>query len=200
MIGRLYALEGIDGAGTETQSKKLLEYLKTKGVDAEWICDPNYDNPIGQLIHKFLHKEFEFSVDVQFLLFGASLMHDVPKIRAWLKQGKTVIADRYFTSSIAYQGMEGFKTENALKFAEMFGIPKPDYIIFLKVSPDISMERKLKEKNSLDRFESDRAFLTRIAHFYEHLAKENVFGPWYVVDGEKPIDGVFEQVRKILKV
>lgn len=196
--GTLAVIEGIDGAGGETQSNLLLNFLKGKGIPAVKLTYPDYSGPIGRLIHEYLHKKFEFSTEIQFLLYSSDYVKDQEKIKKLLEEGKTVICDRYFTSALAYQGLRGFPLEKALKFAEMFGIRKPDIIIFLRVSPETSVKRKYKEKNSLDRNESNKEFLGRVSKFYDSLIDKQVFGKWVVLDSEKSKEGVFEEIRKAL--
>ncbi len=199
MRGKLVVIEGIDGAGGETQSKLLLRHLRSRKIPAERIYYPEYGNPIGDLIHDYLHKKHELPVDMQFLLYATDMVKDREKILGWLNQGKTVIADRYFTSVLAYQGM-GFPIENALKFAEIFRLPKPDMILYLKISPETSIKRKRGEKEHLDRNEANRAFLEKVSASYENLVKNQVWSSWFVIDGEKPPEGVFSQIRKVLRV
>ena len=198
MTGRLIAIEGIDGAGGETQSKLLFEHLKEKGIPAVRLTYPDYSGPIGRLLHEYLHEKFELSPEMQFLLYASDYIKDQEKIRELLEEGKTVVCDRYFTSALAYQGLRGFPIEKALKFADMFGIRRPDTIIFLRVSPETSMKRKYGEKKSLDRNESNKEFLGRVSKFYEGLIKNQTFGKWVIVDSEKPIEKVFEEIRKAL--
>jgi dTMP kinase len=199
MRGKLVVIEGVDGAGGETQSKLLLEYLRSRKIPAERIYYPEYGNPIGDLIHDYLHKKHELPVDIQFLLYATDMVKDRGKIQGWLNQGKTVIADRYFTSVLAYQGM-GFPIENALKFAEIFRLPKPDVILYLKISPETSIKRKKGEKEHLDRNEANRAFLEKVSASYENLVKNQMWSSWFVIDGEKSPEEVFGQIKKVLRV
>ena len=152
MTGRLIVIEGIDGSGTETQSKLLLEYLKENNPQTEFISFPEYDKPVGRLISDFLFKKLEFDVEMQTLLHVADKVYAKPRIVKWLEEGKTVIADRYITSTMAYQGHMGFPVSGIMKMAEIFGIPKPNDIIFLKISADTSIRRKNKEKQGLKVF------------------------------------------------
>jgi len=198
--GTAVVMEGIDGAGTETQSKLLLDYLKNKGIPAERIYYPDYTGPIGEALHNYLHKGFNLSVNTQFLLFAGDMVKDVEKIKKWTEEGKTVILDRYFTSTLAYQCLRGFSLDKALKFAEIFGIPKPDIIIYLKVSPETSMKRKFKEKNNLDRNEENKAFLEKVSKSYENLIEKDTFGKWFVIDGEKNKEEIFSEIKNILKI
>ncbi len=200
MTGRLVVIEGADGAGGEEQSKRLLTLLKERGIPAERHQYPDYSGPIGRLIHDFLHKKHDFPPEVLLLLYGADMVKDAGKIRAWLKQDRVVVLDRYFTSTLAYQSMQGVRLKNCLRFAEIFDIPRPDFIIYLKVSPEVSMERKAREKESLDRNESDKKFISRVLDSYDYLIKNNTFGQWYVVEADRPIEEVFADIRKILRV
>jgi dTMP kinase len=200
MPGKLVVIEGADGAGGEEQSKRLLKLLEEKGVAVERHRYPDYDGPIGKIIHDFLHRNHEFSPEVLFLLYSADMVKDISRIRTWLKDEKVVILDRYFTSTLAYQSMQGVKLKTCLKFAELLDLPKPDFIIYLKVSPEVSMERKSKEKESLDRNEADKEFITNVLNSYDYLIKNNIFGQWYVIDGDRPIEEVFTDIRKILRV
>jgi thymidylate kinase len=111
-----------------------------------------------------------------------------------------VIADRYFTSTLAYQVMRGFSLEGALKFAEMFRLPKPDFILFLKISPETSIKRKRGEKRDLDRNEVDSSLHHQVSESYESLTKNQVWGKWFVIDGEQSREEVHAQVKKVLRV
>jgi len=200
MPGKLIVIEGIDGAGGETQSKRLLDYFRSRKLPAERVYYPEYGKPVGDLIHDYLHKKHDLPVDVQFLLYAADMVKDRDRILAWLGQGKTVIADRYFTSVLAYQGMRGFPLESGLRFAEIFRLPKPDAILFLKISPETSIKRKMGEKKDLDRNESDRKLHAQVSESYESLAKKQVWASWFVLDGEKSKEDVFGQIKKVLRL
>ncbi len=203
--GKFIVFEGIDGAGTETQSKKLVKYLKSKGKKVLFITYPDYGpnkeiptKPIGKLIHEWLHKKYDFDVKVQFLLYSADMIKDIKKIRRALKSGKIIVADRYFTSTLAYQGLKGFPIRKGLEYAKIFSIVRPDLIIYLEVSPETSIKRKLKEKGGkIDRHEKNRKFLKQLVKFYKRLANQNVFGKWVTINGEKSKIEVFEDIKKI---
>ncbi len=200
MKGKLVVIEGIDGAGTETQSKLILEYLKSKNIPCVRISYPNYERAIGKFIHDFLQGKHTLDVETQFILYSCDMVNDRDKINGWLKRGKTVIADRYFTSALAYQCMQGFPVDKALRFAELFELPRPDNIIFLKISVKTSAKRKGKEKTHLDRNESNEKFLKEVSDFYERLIKDNVFGKWKIIDGKKNRDAVLKDIIKALNL
>ncbi|RLJ09983.1 MAG: dTMP kinase [Candidatus Aenigmatarchaeota archaeon] len=200
MKGKFVVIEGIDGAGTEEQSTRLFEYLKSQGIFVERLTYPDYSKVIGRMIHEWLHSKEELPANTLFLVYTADMVKDIEKIKSWINEGKFVIADRYFTTTLAYQTAQGFPLEKALKFAELFEIPKPDMAIYLKVSPDVTVERKYKEKEELDRNEANKEFLEKVSKVYDDLVKNQVFTSWFVVDAEKSIEEVFDQIKKILRV
>jgi dTMP kinase len=200
MKGKLIVIEGIDGAGCGTQTEVLKEKLNEKlSQPVLHIRYPNYNNPIGVTIHKFLHEELQLSTDMQFFIYSLDMIKDMKEIRKALEEGRIVLADRYFTSTLAYQCAQGFPLEKALKFAELFDIIKPDLIIYLKVSAEIAIERKKKEKTELDLFERDLEFRKKVSKKYDELADKNVFGKWFVVDDEKSIEEVATEIENIVK-
>jgi len=193
--GKFIVLEGIDGAGVETNGKLLADHLRGKNIKVERVYYPDYEGPIGGMIHNYLHSRFDFSAEVQFLIYTADFVKDKERINKWLKEGKIVIADRYFSSTLAYQSIQGFPLKKLLQMAGILELPKPDLVIYIDVSPKISMQRKFSEKNSLDRNESNEKLLKTVGDFYKKLAKDNVFSKWAVVDGERPIEEVFEEIK-----
>jgi dTMP kinase len=199
MKGRLIVFEGIDGSGTETQSKTLLRSLQGRGVPAARLEYPDYGGDLGKLIRVFLDKKSDLSTEMQFLLYAGDMVKDREKINRWLSEGKTVICDRYFNSTIVYQGIRGFPLEKALKVAEDFGIPKPDIVFLLKITPEESVKRKMGEHGTLDRNEEDRAFLAKVGASYEKMAMDNVFGQWFVIDGARSREDVGKEVMNVLK-
>jgi len=192
-------LEGIDGAGIETQSKLLKEFLMKRGHQVEYLTYPDYARPIGNLIHRFLYKEFDISADVQFSLYVTDMVKDKNKIEEAIRQGKDVVAERYATTTLAYQTLKGFPLEKGLKFIELFGLPTPDLVIFLEISPETSIRRKSKEKVNLDRHEEDKEFLEKVRQSYHGLINKKVFAKeWVMIDGEKNIEEVAEKIQRIV--
>ncbi len=198
MKGRLIVFEGIDGSGTETQSKMLLKRLSDEGIHSVRIEYPDYEGDLGKLIRLFLDRKAELSTEMQFLLYAGDMVKDKEKINGWLSEGKTVICDRYFNSTIVYQGIRGFDKNNALGFAEQFGIPKPDIVFLLNISVEESKRRKMDEHGRLDRNESDRIFLKSVNSSYQKMAEDNVFGKWFVIDGSESKQSIFKKVTNVL--
>ncbi|HZX49917.1 MAG TPA: dTMP kinase [Candidatus Paceibacterota bacterium] len=193
--GKFFVLEGIDGSGGETQRKRLADRFRENSIPAEVLKYPDYSGPIGNLIHEYLYNKYDFSKEVQVLLYTADFLKDKQKIEQWKEEGKVIIADRYFLSTLAFQCLHDVPIENALEIAKLLKLPVPDLILLLDTPVKTSMERKNKEKSgNLDRHESNEAFLGEVADLYRHLAENNVFAPWKVIDGEQPIEQVTDSI------
>ena len=196
--GMFIVFEGIDGCGGETQSKKLVSYLKKRGMAAQRLSYPDYKGPIGKLIHEYLYKRHDFSKEVQLLLYFADFLKDNEKIQRWLAEGKTIVSDRYFSSTIAYQCSSGFAVEKAVQMSTLFDLPVPDLILYLNITPETSIKRKMKEKRGkLDRHEADKKFLSDLVKLYKQLIQKQVFAKWVVVNGEQSIQKVSADVYEL---
>jgi len=196
MKGKLIVVEGIDGAGCGTQTELLKEKLNERlSQPVLHIRYPNYNSPVGVTIHKFLHEELNLKPDMQFFIYSLDMLKDMNEIKKALSEGRVVLADRYFTSTLAYQCAQGFPLEKALKFAELFDFVRPDLVIYLKVSHETAMKRKEMEKNNLDLFERDLELRKKVSKKYEELADKNIFGKWIVIDAEKSIEEVANEIE-----
>lgn len=198
--GKFVILEGLDGSGTETQTRLLADYFKEKNWETEKLSYPDYDKPIGGImINKFLNGEYDFSTGVQLLMYIADFVKDKEKIVNHLKNEKSImLSERYFLSTLAFQGMKGFPIEKAINIADSLELPKPDLIIYLKISPETSLNRKQKEKTNLDIHERNIKLLKKVSSQYDELAKNNIFGKWETTNAEKSINKVFEEIKNIL--
>jgi len=177
----------------------LSDFFITQGKQIEKMTYPQYDQPIGQLIHNFLYEKYDLSPEVQTLIYFSEFVKDKEKIQKDLELGKILISDRYFTSTLVYQGLRGVDLNKIISLSDLFNIPKPDLCIYLRISPETSMKRKSSEKQGdLDRNEKDLEFLRNLVNMYDRIAKDNLFCKWEIVDGEKPIQEVYNQIIKII--
>src|SRR3989344_8959140 len=123
--GRLIVLEGIDGSGGDTQSRKLADWFSSQNKPAHVFHFPNYERATGKLIREFLDRKCELSADVQMMLYAADFAVDFVKIRELLAAGTTVIADRFVTSTLAWQSSLGVPIEKIVKLLAVIEAPKP---------------------------------------------------------------------------
>ena len=197
-MGLFIVIDGCDGAGIGTQAEILREKLMAKN-NILFLRYPDYNDPVGNMIHESLHGKIALSRELTFLLYALNQLKDKEKIANSLKKGRVVLADRYFTSNLAFQCSLGFDLEKALEFAELFEMPKPDLVIFLKVSPETGIKRKIKEKGSGDIYERDLDLQRKVNETYEKMIKEKIFAKeWATVDGEKSIEEVAKEIESIV--
>lgn len=152
--GKFIVLEGIDGSGISTQSGILKRYLENKYGRKVLLSKEPSEGPIGTLIRQVLTHRIQGIQDESLaLLFAADRIdHLQHRIVPALQQGSTVICDRYVWSSIAYQGMK--MDEQWILETNKYAI-KPDLTIFVKVRPEVSIERITQNRFQTDVFEKE---------------------------------------------
>ena len=75
--GKFIIIEGIDGCGKGTQTKKLVSYFRKQKKEVKSLSYPDRNGPIGALIDQYLHKKYNFSKEVQFLLYFSAFLKSV---------------------------------------------------------------------------------------------------------------------------
>jgi dTMP kinase len=195
MSGQLIVLEGLDGAGTTTQARRLTEHLAARGRRAHLTREPS-DGPIGRLLREMLRgahaipDDAALSMSTFGLLFAADRMdHMQREVEPMITAGAVVVSDRWYHSSLAYQGTGADRDWIAQLNARA---RRPDLTVFLKVRPEIAAAR--------------RVVAGRIAELFEDLTMQEQVDAGYratisdltaageaieVIDGELPPDDVF---------
>lgn len=153
-------LEGVDGSGKATQTKLLTQTLLKKGYKVERVDFPQYGKGSAALLEMYLNGGYGTAEEIgpyRASIFYACDRYDASfKIRQWLAEGKIVISDRYTASNIGHQGGKIIKDKEIWKKYidwlydleyNIFKIPKPDYTLILKISPDLSMQMSSSIKN-----------------------------------------------------
>ncbi len=142
-MSKFIVVEGLDGTGKTTQIKILAEYIKAKGRTVEITAEPTA-HPTGKLIRRILSGEVKTTPwSLAALFLSDRIVHNKADdgIERMLSDGKTVISDRYYYSTFAYQGHE---TDLNWAMDMHFNCPevrKPDLVIFLTMSPEKCVER-----------------------------------------------------------
>ena len=155
--GRLIVLEGIDGAGKTTQASLLEAHLRAKGREVCRTAEPT-PFPTGVALREALSgktKKSECEMAVMFVQDRiAHNIHPTEGIEAWLTRGVDVICDRYYYSTLAYQGQstdyEWVKGMN-LSCPQ---IRRPDLCIYLDLTPEQSMERIQRGRDRVEIYEN----------------------------------------------
>ena len=162
--GALIVIEGIDGSGSTTQSDKLMTWLERVGVPASFTSEPS-KGPIGALLRRHLGRQIELGgPEAEALAFAADRMdHVTNEVEPALARGETVVADRYYLSSLAYQALSCDLAW--LREINRFAL-RPDLTVFLSVPVDVGFDR-FSSRATRERFEEDRGQLARIAEKYD---------------------------------
>jgi dTMP kinase len=178
--GLFIVLEGIDGAGTTTQSQRLVAALRAKQHPTHATRQPS-DGPIGTFLRQVLTGRVNMPETASTprwaelgLLFSADrLDHLSHEILPRLAAGEHVVCDRYDHSTIAYQSAYARDTSSIAWLRELNRFARrPDLTLVLDVSPDEARARRLARAGSRELFDDDdlqarlSAFYARIdAHF-----------------------------------
>lgn len=197
--------EGGEGSGKSLQAKALYKKLVQSGIPAILTHEPG-GTPPGEKIAKILKsaQNTDLSPMTELLLFNASRNQLVTRvIQPGLKQGKTVICDRYTDSTAVYQGYGRGLDLNTVRAINTLGSQgrKPNLTVLLDISPQEGLSRKIKGGKH-DRFEQENlAFHERVREGYLKLAGEEP-ERWLVIDANQPkeniADIIWEKVRGLL--
>jgi dTMP kinase len=200
----LIVIEGADGTGKNMQRELLVNRLSKEGVDVKYHHYPDYDYDYGKMIRSYLDRAREMSVEELFLVYLVDMIKDKPRIAQELYEGNTVILDRYFFSTLAYQSASGFDYEKAKEIVKLLGLKMPDVSFYLDIPVEISMGRKerqriLEEKRNGDRHEADKTLQENTQKYYKRIVKEG-FGSrrWIVIDATKKPKEVHGLIMKAL--
>ncbi|MFA6081420.1 MAG: dTMP kinase [Patescibacteria group bacterium] len=189
-------IEGIDGAGCETQGKNLIKMCREQKSlfrTVSLIKYPDYDRNVGKIIRDFLYENKCLTPKQQFLLYTMQFIMDKKMIED-RRKNEILIADRYFSTTLCYQTLEGIDMKMALDYAKNFEIEVPDAIFYLNVDPDIAIKRKHGEDKEKNFREKDFDFIRKTAEQYKMLVEKQVWGKWINIDGNKGIEEITKEI------
>jgi len=198
--GKFIVLEGIDGAGTTTQSELLYRALVEKGYPAELTAEPS-QGPVGRLIRSYLRGELKFSErylgahSLALLFAGDRLEHLANQVQPWLEQGKIVISDRYLLSSLAYQSID---CELDWVITLNREAPPPDLAILLDLPTEVALKRISQRSLWPELFEKIEV-QEKVRENYLRLAREFYSDlKIMVLNANRSVDEVFTELSKIV--
>lgn len=213
-------IEGTDCSGKETQSKLIMDYLMTKGIESERIGFPDYDSPTGKIIGgPYLGKEYicdgwfpegapNVSPKVSALYYGADFLYHLPDMEKTLESGKWIILDRYFYSTFGHQGgkikdkkerLKMYKWFEKLEF-DLLKLKDPDIKIFLHMPYECSVELKKNRAEKADQNEKDADHLKNAEKAYIEVAELYNFETITCGNKEyiKSIDEIHQEIIKVV--
>jgi dTMP kinase len=186
--GVLLAVEGIDGAGKTTQVRLLAAALRRHGASVITSKEPT-DGPWGRKIRESaasgrlsLREELEAFVNDR-------IEHVRALIRPALNAGEIVILDRYFYSTIAYQGSRGANIVDLKASMEQIA-PIPDVTFLLDVAPEEGIRRISESRNERPNEFEKLETLTRVREKFHAISEPRIVR----IDGGLPVDDVHEAI------
>jgi len=187
MSGILIAVEGIDGSGKSTIAGYIARRLEEQGIPCVLLKEPS-ESVYGKRLREM---KWLLSAEDELELFTRDREIDVrERILPALRDGRVVIMDRYYLSSIAYQGARGIDPEMIRERNESFA-PKPDLVLLLDLPVDAAMERIRKRKSSANPFENEK-LLEKVRELFLKYADEKTV----VIDAERPLELVLKDVEE----
>ena len=200
MRGFFITFEGIDGSGKTTQIKLLNEYLLGRGFDVVLTREPG-GTEIGDEIRNILlnPQNKGMSSRTETFLFEASRAQLVEKvIRPSIENGKIVICDRFFDSTVAYQGIArglGVKEILDMSLWASAGLV-PDLTFLITIDVDMGQLRMENQLKKPDRIENEeKEFKEKISRGYLEVAK--IFKERFeIIDGHLRIEAVFSIIKQ----
>jgi dTMP kinase len=166
--GQLIAFEGLDGCGKSTQIERLAVKLRTAGREVVQTSEPT-DGEFGRRIRATARSGEPIPPAEELRWFVEDRRaHVAEVIRPALVAGKTVLSDRYYLSTVAYQGARGGEPDRILAQSEA-EFPQPDLVLLLEIPPDVALARVHTRGNAVEtRFEHPE-FLEAVAEIFRGL-------------------------------
>lgn len=187
-------LEGIDGSGKSSVSRKLAQMLESKGRKVILTAEPS-EGEVGRLIRKGVPGMSQYG---EALLFTADRAQHTYQIMEWVDDGYDVICDRYYASTLAYQSAvadgPGLDEEWLMSINAPI-IREPDLTFLLDLSPEVGMAR-VGKRGELSRFEVPE-YQMNVRSNYLKIAEERNF---IVIDASGTVDEVTQRIfNKIME-
>ena len=194
-------LEGPEGSGKTSHLPPLADYLRAKGHIVSATREPG-GTSIGEQIREVIHdlKNQEMHPRTETLLYQAARAQIVEQvIKPRLAAGEVVISDRYYDSTIAYQGyghQQDLDQVRALVRYATGGLV-PDLTILLDLDVEMGLGRKKKDNewNRLDAYTVE--FHKRVRAGYLKMVEAEP-DRWVIVNSEQPWESVQQDLRKVI--
>ncbi len=213
--GKLIVIEGTDGAGKETQSKRLLDRIDGLGIPAAYADFPQHGKPSAYMVDRYLNNKFGPATTLDpraaSIFYAVDRFHASFRMAKSLEDGRVVVCNRYVSANEGHQGgkiadrakrAEFFKWVEELEF-DIFRIPRPDLTILLYVPFEVSranVDRKAKREyltglKRRDAHEADPEHQRKAQEAFLEVAQEK---SWKVIHCAR--DGKMLQVEEIHEI
>ena len=187
----LINLEGIDGCGKSTQSKFLMDKFESDNEKIILLKEPT-NGKYGQKLWEMLSGKIEATTEEILELFVLDRREHVnQKIQPALDEGKIVLMDRYYYSTMAYQAAAGIDVNRIKKDNEF--APKPDIVLIFDLPADLAMKR-VRSHSVADVFEKEE-YLERVRKAYLNLEGDSLVR---IIDATRTPEKIFDEVWKLV--
>ena len=187
-LGKLIVIEGIDGTGKSTQATLLANHLRSLGNEVVQSFEPT-NGPWGSQLRASATTG-RLGIQEELELFLKDRRQHVDElILPTMERGGIVVLDRYYFSTMAYQGARGIDPASIRKTNETFA-PEPDMLLILDLPVDIALDRVGVRDGESNEFEQ-RESLQFCRDLFLGLQNESFA---HVIDASMDIDHVHEQI------
>ena len=199
--GKFIAMEGIDGSGKSTQVSLLVKHLSSLGTRCYETREPT-DSPIGSLIHQMMTGRIHADNKVIASLFIADrvdhLLNKTDGILSKIRNGVSVITDRYYFSSYAYNGvdidMDWVIQANTIS-AEVL---RPTLTVFLDIPVSAALSRIKRDRFHTELFETEERLSAVRTKYFEAFDKLKELENISVIDANADIQTVQERIWSVV--
>jgi dTMP kinase len=184
-------IEGLDGAGKTTLSRHLVRDLRKLGISTTWTTEPS-NSSVGRILRRSILKGRKTSSQLEALMFAADrFLHLEHEVVPALRNGRTVVSDRYVYASLAYQGAQGLADKWIRKINRF--ARKPDLALYLDIPPELGLRRLKRSRSVMENI----PLLRKVRRNYLKLVRS---GELTLVDANRPIAVVREEIlRKVIR-
>ena len=187
----LINLEGIDGCGKSTQSQFLMDKFENDNEKTIMLKEPT-NGKYGQKLWNMLSGKIEATTEEILELFVLDRKEHVnQKIKPALDQGKIVLMDRYYYSTMAYQSAAGIDVSRIRRDNEF--APKPDIVLIFDLPADLAMKR-VRSHSVADVFEKEE-HLEKVRKAYLDLENDPLVR---IIDATGTPEEIFDEVWRLV--
>ncbi|MDH6238904.1 dTMP kinase [Aurantimicrobium minutum] len=198
MAGLFITFEGGDGSGKSTQAGLLAQWLTEQGRTVVRTREPGGSDVGVEIRNLVLHHRGHIDPRSEALLYAADRAHHIATVvRPALERGDVVIQDRYFDSSVAYQGAGRVLDAKEIRDLSLWATESllPDVTVLLDLDENVARTRLEAADKPFDRLENEKAeFHSRVRAGFLALAKAEP-KRFLVLDATQPIDELAQAIR-----
>ncbi|MFB0564618.1 MAG: dTMP kinase [Candidatus Aminicenantaceae bacterium] len=188
--GILIVIEGIDGSGKSTQAELLQQKLRSKGFDVVCFQEPSKSKWGREIKRKAIYPD-SLSPEDELNLFLKDRKENVEKnLIPALKERKVVVLDRYYYSTISYQGARGIDPERIKRMNEQFA-PQADLVFILDVDARTGLER-IKDRKKKEKLFEHEDYLVKVRKIFKSFKGKNI----HQIDGSKTSKEISEEIEE----